>query len=155
MPARILDGIAIATQIKSEVGERVREAASRGLRPGLAVILAGHNPASGIYVRNKVRSSEELGIYSEKFTPPDSVSTEELLAMVRKLNNRNEIDGILVQTPLPHHVDTKAVMLAVSPEKDVDGFHPVNVGNLSTQRLGLAPCTPLGIMEMLRRSNIS
>ena len=154
MAARILDGTAIAAQIKAEVAEQVRDLASRGVRPGLAVILAGHNPASEIYVRNKVRTSEELGIYSEKLTPPDSVSTEELLAMLRKLNNRDEIDGILVQTPLPRQVDSKAVMLAISPEKDVDGFHPVNVGNLSTQRPGLVPCTPLGIMEILRRSNI-
>src|SRR5438105_4775972 len=154
MAARILDGTAIAAQIKAEVAEQVRDLAGRGLRPGLAVILAGHNAASEIYVRNKVRSCEELGIHSEKLTPPDSISTDELLAIVRKLNSREEIDGILVQTPLPRQVDAKTIMLAVSPEKDVDGFHPVNVGNLSTQRPGLVPCTPLGIMEMLRRSNI-
>jgi methylenetetrahydrofolate dehydrogenase (NADP+)/methenyltetrahydrofolate cyclohydrolase len=154
MPARLLDGNAIATQIKAEVGEKVRALREEGRRPGLAVILAGHNPASDIYVRNKVQSCEQLGILSEKLTPPESVGTEELLAMVRQLNARDEIDGILVQTPLPSHVDSKAVLEAVSPDKDVDGFHPLNVGRLSTQRPGLVPCTPAGIMEMLRRSGI-
>ena len=117
-------------------------------------MLAGHNPASEIYVRNKVKTSEQLGIYSEKHTPPDSVTTEELLALVDELNSRDEIDGILVQLPLPAQVDAKKVLLAVSPEKDVDGFHPVNVGYLSTQRPGLVPCTPAGIMEILKRSDI-
>jgi methylenetetrahydrofolate dehydrogenase (NADP+)/methenyltetrahydrofolate cyclohydrolase len=154
MPARLLDGNAIAAQIKSEVGERVRELTAGGLRPGLAVILAGHNPASEIYVRSKVQTCEQLGILSEKRTPPESVSTGELLAMIAELNARDEIDGILVQTPLPKQVDSKAVLEAVSPEKDVDGFHPMNVGRLSTQRPGLVPCTPAGIMEMLRRSAI-
>jgi methylenetetrahydrofolate dehydrogenase (NADP+)/methenyltetrahydrofolate cyclohydrolase len=125
-----------------------------GLRPGLAVILAGHNPASEIYVRNKVKACEQVGVYGETLTPPDSVTTEELLAMVKRLNERDEIDGILVQLPLPAQVDAKKVLLAVLPEKDVDGFHPVNVGNLSTQRPGLVPCTPAGVIEILRRSNL-
>jgi methylenetetrahydrofolate dehydrogenase (NADP+)/methenyltetrahydrofolate cyclohydrolase len=154
MPARMLDGNAIAAQIKAEVGEKVRSLAQAGLRPGLAVILAGHNPASEIYVRNKVQTCEALGILSEKITPPDSVSTEELLGTIGELNARDEIDGILVQTPLPAQVDSKAVLEAVAPDKDVDGFHPINVGRLSTQRPGLVPCTPAGIMEMLRRSRI-
>src|SRR5437588_3978142 len=154
MPARLLDGNAIAAQIKAEVGEKVHSLTAAGLRPGLAVILAGHNPASEIYVRNKVQTCEALGILSEKLTPPESVSTQELLAMIAELNARDEIDGILVQTPLPKQVDSKAVLEAVAPEKDVDGFHPVNVGRLSTQRPGLVPCTPAGIMEMLRRSGI-
>ena len=119
------------------------------------MILAGHNPASEIYVRNKVKSCEQLGMLSENLTPPDSVSTDELLQMVETLNSRDEIDGILVQLPLPPQVDSKKVLLAVSPEKDVDGFHPVNVGNLSTQRPGLVPCTPAGVIEILRRSNIA
>jgi methylenetetrahydrofolate dehydrogenase (NADP+)/methenyltetrahydrofolate cyclohydrolase len=120
----------------------------------LAVILAGHNPASEIYVRNKVKACERLGIYSETLTPPDSVTTSELLEIVERLNARDDIDGILVQLPLPAHVDSKKVLLAVVPEKDVDGFHPVNVGNLSTQRPGLVPCTPSGVIEILRRSHI-
>src|SRR5947207_2832494 len=154
MPASILDGNKIAAEIKSEVAEKVRLLTAAGLRPGLAVILAGHNPASEIYVRSKVKTCEEMGIHSEKLTPPDSVSTEELLQMVDELNRRDEIDGILIQLPLPAQVDSKKVLLAVSPEKDVDGFHPVNVGNLSTQRPGLVPCTPSGVIEVLRRSSI-
>jgi len=154
MPAIILDGTKIAAQIKAEVAEQTKELSEAGLRPGLAVVLAGHSSASEIYVRNKVKTSEQLGIYSEKHTPPDSVTTEELLALVDELNSRDEIDGILVQLPLPAQVDAKKVLLAVSPEKDVDGFHPVNVGYLSTQRPGLVPCTPAGIMEILKRSDI-
>ncbi|MGC2112563.1 MAG: bifunctional 5,10-methylenetetrahydrofolate dehydrogenase/5,10-methenyltetrahydrofolate cyclohydrolase, partial [Candidatus Korobacteraceae bacterium] len=154
MPAIILDGTKIAAQIKAEVGEEVQELTAAGLRPGLAVVLAGHNPASEIYVRNKVKSCEQLGIYSEKHTPGDSVTTGELLALIDDLNRRDEIDGILVQLPLPAQVDAKKVLLAVSPEKDVDGFHPMNVGYLSTQRPGLVPCTPAGIIEILKRSNI-
>src|SRR5690349_6072550 len=125
-----------------------------GLRPGLAVVLAGNNPASEVYVRGKVKASEETGIYSEKYTPSADTTTEELLALVADLNRRDEIDGILVQLPLPPQVDSKKVLLAVDPAKDVDGFHPMNVGFLSTQRTGLVPCTPAGIMEMLQRSGI-
>ncbi|HZU34151.1 MAG TPA: bifunctional 5,10-methylenetetrahydrofolate dehydrogenase/5,10-methenyltetrahydrofolate cyclohydrolase [Candidatus Angelobacter sp.] len=154
MAATILDGNRIAAQIKAEVGEEVRKLGAAGIKPGLAVILAGHNPASEIYVRNKVKTCRELGMLSENLTPPDSVSTEELLQMVDQLNRRDDIDGILVQLPLPPQVDSKKVLLAVSPEKDVDGFHPINVGNLSTQRPGLVPCTPAGVIEILRRSNI-
>src|SRR5438552_15754607 len=120
----------------------------------MAPILAENNPPADIYVRNKTKTSESLGIYSETITPEDSATTEELLAMVADLNQRAEIDGILVQLPLPPQVDAKRVLLAVAPEKDVDGFHPVNVGNLSTQRPGLVPCTPAGCMEILRRSGI-
>jgi methylenetetrahydrofolate dehydrogenase (NADP+) / methenyltetrahydrofolate cyclohydrolase len=152
--AAILDGNKIAADIRGEVSSEVRILAEAGMRPGLAVILAGKNSASEIYVRGKVKSCEELGIYSEKHTPPESVSTEELLGLVEDLNRRDEIDGILVQLPLPSQVDAKKVLMAVDPAKDVDGFHPVNVGYLSTQRPGLVPCTPAGIMEILRRSNI-
>src|ERR1700758_3245938 len=154
MPATILDGNKIAAEIRAEVAAEVRSLAESGLRPGLAVILAGNNPASEIYVRGKVKSSEEVGIYSEKHTPPETATTADLLALVDDLNRRDEIDGILVQLPLPRQVDSKKVLLAVDPAKDVDGFHPMNVGFLSTQRPGLVPCTPGGIMEMLRRSNI-
>jgi methylenetetrahydrofolate dehydrogenase (NADP+) / methenyltetrahydrofolate cyclohydrolase len=149
MSARILDGSKIAAEIKREVADDVRALTEAGMRPGLAVILAGHNPASEIYVRNKVKACEELGIH-----PPESVTTEELLQQVGDLNARDEIDGILVQLPLPRQVDSKKVLLAVAPEKDVDGFHPVNVGNLSTQRPGLVPCTPAGCIEILHRSGI-
>jgi methylenetetrahydrofolate dehydrogenase (NADP+) / methenyltetrahydrofolate cyclohydrolase len=154
MPATILDGNKIAAEIRSEVAAAVNLMAAAGVRPGLAVVLAGNDPASEIYVRGKVKSSEEVGIYSEKHTPSANVTTEDLLELVAELNRRDEIDGILVQLPLPPQVDSKKILLAVDPAKDVDGFHPMNVGFLSTQRLGLVPCTPAGIMEMLKRSAI-
>src|SRR5208283_4153145 len=130
MSAIILDGTRIAAQIKAEVGEEVKELTAAGVRPGLAVVLAGHNPASEIYVRGKVKACEEVGIYSEKLTPAESVTTEELVSVIQDLNRRDEIDGILVQLPLPPQVDAKKVLLAVDPAKDVDGFHPMNVGYL-------------------------
>jgi methylenetetrahydrofolate dehydrogenase (NADP+)/methenyltetrahydrofolate cyclohydrolase len=154
MPATILDGNKIAAEIRAEAAAEVKAMAAAGIRPGLAVILAGNNPASEIYVRGKVKSSQELGIYSEQHTPSADVTTEELLELVADLNRRDEIDGILVQLPLPTEVDSKKVLLAVDPAKDVDGFHPMSVGFLSTQRPGLVPCTPAGIMELLRRSGI-
>jgi len=154
MAAIILDGNKIATAIRAEVAAEAKSLAGIGMRPGLAVVLVGHNPASEIYVRGKVKSSEEVGLYSEKHTPPETATTSELLALVEDLNRRDEIDGILVQLPLPPQVDAKKILMAVDPAKDVDGFHPMNVGFLSTQRPGLVPCTPGGVMEMLRRSNI-
>ena len=154
MSARILDGNQIASAIRREVSAEAKTLAASGLRPGLAVVLVGRNPASEIYVRGKVKSSEEVGLYSEKHTPTESSTTEQLLALVNDLNRRDEIDGILIQLPLPPHVDSKRVLLAVDPAKDVDGFHPMNVGFLSTQRPGLVPCTPNGVMEILRRSDI-
>ena len=154
MAAFILDGKKIANDIRAEVASQIRTLTTAGVRPGLAVILVGNNPASEIYVRGKVKTSAELGIYSEKVTPPSTISTEALLKIVADLNRRDEIDGILVQLPLPPQVDSKTVLMAVDPAKDVDGFHPMNVGFLSTQRPGLVPCTPAGIMEILLRSNI-
>src|SRR6266446_4124968 len=154
MTARTLDGSKMAAEIRAEVAAEVKAMAASGVRPGLAVVLVGHNPASEVYVRGKVKSSEEVGIYSEKHTPPESVSTEDLLDLIADLNRREEIDGILVQLPLPPQVDAKKVLLAVDPAKDVDGFHPINVGFLSTQRPGLVPCTPAGVMEILKRSGI-
>jgi methylenetetrahydrofolate dehydrogenase (NADP+) / methenyltetrahydrofolate cyclohydrolase len=154
MPAIVLDGSRIAQQIRGEVAAEVKTMAAAGVRPGLAVVLAGHNPASEIYVRGKVKACDEVGIYGQTLTPADSATTEELLALIDDLNRRDEIDGILVQLPLPPQVDAKKVLLAVDPAKDVDGFHPMNVGFLSTQRPGLVPCTPAGVMEILKRSNI-
>jgi methylenetetrahydrofolate dehydrogenase (NADP+) / methenyltetrahydrofolate cyclohydrolase len=154
MPAKILDGTKIASDIRSEVAAEVKAMAAARMRPGLAVVLVGHNPASEIYVRGKVKASEEVGIYSEQHMPPETATTDELLALVEDLNRRDEIDGILVQLPLPPHVDAKRILMAVDPAKDVDGFHPVNVGFLSTQRPGLVPCTPAGVIEILKRSNI-
>jgi methylenetetrahydrofolate dehydrogenase (NADP+)/methenyltetrahydrofolate cyclohydrolase len=154
MPARILDGNKIAQSIRSEVAAEVKAMADAGARPGLAVVLVGHNPASEIYVRGKVKACEEVGIYSEQHTPPEIATTAELLGLIEELNRRDQIDGILVQLPLPPQVDSKKVLMAVDPAKDVDGFHPVNVGFLSTQRPGLVPCTPAGVIEILKRTGI-
>jgi len=154
MSALILDGNRIAQEIRGEVAAEAKAMAGAGVRPGLAVVLVGHNPASEIYVRGKVKACEEVGFYSEKLTPPQSITTAELLAVIENLNQRDDVDGILVQLPLPAQVDSKKVLLAVDPAKDVDGFHPMNVGFLSTQRPGLVPCTPAGVMEILQRSNI-
>jgi methylenetetrahydrofolate dehydrogenase (NADP+) / methenyltetrahydrofolate cyclohydrolase len=154
MGAVILEGNKIASAIRAEVAADVKTMVAGGMRPGLAVVLVGHNPASEVYVRGKVKACEEVGIYSEKHTPPETASTQELLQLVADLNRRDEIDGILVQLPLPKQVDSKKVLMAVDPAKDVDGFHPMNVGFLSTQRPGLVPCTPAGIMEILKRSKI-
>jgi methylenetetrahydrofolate dehydrogenase (NADP+)/methenyltetrahydrofolate cyclohydrolase len=150
----VLDGVVIASEIKAEVAREVADLTSHGVRPGLAVILVGEVPASQIYVRSKVKTCGELGIYSEMLTPPESITTEEMLALVADLNARDDIDGILIQLPLPKHVDTKRLLEAVSPDKDVDGFHPVNAGRLQSGQPGLQPCTPAGIIEILKRSGL-
>ena len=155
MPARLLDGNKIAADIRREIAAEAKAMTAAGRRPGLAVVLAGHNPASEVYVRGKVKASEEVGIYSEQHTPAETATTTQLLALIKDLNRRNDIDGILVQLTLPAQVDSKKVLMAVDPAKDVDGFHPVNVGLLSTQRPGLVPCTPAGVMEILSRSSIA
>ena len=154
MSARILDGNKIRDEIKAELAEQIGELKAQGITPGLAAVLVGENPASQIYIRSKVKACESLGLYSEKIEPPASITTEKLLALVEELNQRPEIDGILVQLPLPPQVDTKRVLMAVDPAKDVDGFHPVNVGNLVSGRPGLVPCTPAGIIQILERSQI-
>ncbi|PYT22437.1 MAG: bifunctional methylenetetrahydrofolate dehydrogenase/methenyltetrahydrofolate cyclohydrolase [Acidobacteria bacterium] len=150
----ILNGNRIRDEIKNECRPRVERLIALGRPPGLAVVLVGHDPASEIYVRSKVKTSHELGIHGETITPPESITTQELVAIVEELNRRPEIDGILVQMPLPPQVDAKRVLLAVSPDKDVDGFHPCNVGNLVTGRPGPRSCTPAGIIEMLKRYRI-
>src|SRR5439155_14698553 len=149
--AQILDGVRVRDAILDECRPRV---AALRRPPGLAVVLVGHDPASEIYVRNKVKACAELGIHSETLSPPDSISTGELLAIVDELNRRPEIDGILVQMPLPPQVDSKQVLLAVSPEKDVDGFHPCNIGALATGRPGPKSCTPAGIIRLLQHYQI-
>jgi methylenetetrahydrofolate dehydrogenase (NADP+)/methenyltetrahydrofolate cyclohydrolase len=151
---RILDGAAIAAAIKEEVAEEVRVLAAQGIRPGLAAVLVGNVPASEIYVRSKVQTCADLGLYSELITPAETVTTEEMMDLVTSLNDRDEIDGILIQLPLPSQVDAKALLDAVAPSKDVDGFHPVNAGRLQAGRLALAPCTPAGVIEILKRSGI-
>jgi len=153
--ARVLDGAAIAATIKQEVAEEVKQLAAQGVRPGLAAVLVGHVPASEIYVKSKVQTCAELGLFSDLMTPPDSVTTEDMLDVVRGLNDRDDIDGILIQLPLPRQVKAKVLLDAVSPAKDVDGFHPVNAGRLQAGRPALAPCTPAGIIEILKRSDLS
>jgi methylenetetrahydrofolate dehydrogenase (NADP+)/methenyltetrahydrofolate cyclohydrolase len=152
--AQILDGKWVRDEILRECAPRVAKLAAGKRPPGLAVVLAGSNAGSEIYVRNKVKSCGELGIYSEKHTPPESATTEELLALIDELNARPEIDGVLVQLPLPPQVDTQRVLLQVAPEKDVDGLHPLNLGNLITNRPGPRPCTPAGVLELLKRYRI-
>ena len=151
---RILDGVTLAAAIKQEVAEEVQALAALGVRPGLAAVLVGNVAASEIYVRNKVRICAEVGIYSNLITRPETVTTAELLELVASLNARDEIDGILIQLPLPAQVDVKTVLDSILPAKDVDGLHPLNAGLLQAGRTALAPCTPAGVIEILKRSGI-
>jgi len=154
MTARILDGLKIREQIFEEIKGDVAKLAAHGVRPGLAAVLAGENPASQLYVKSKITACEQLGLASWLHTPPATISTEQLLKLVRNLNTDYEVDGILVQLPLPAQVDAKSILEAADPLKDVDGFHPVNLGKLVSNRPGLVACTPAGCMEILRRYQI-
>ncbi|HYS22592.1 MAG TPA: bifunctional 5,10-methylenetetrahydrofolate dehydrogenase/5,10-methenyltetrahydrofolate cyclohydrolase [Candidatus Eisenbacteria bacterium] len=154
MTARILDGTKIRDQIFAELKDEVRLLTAAGVRPGLAAVLVGENPASQLYVKSKIAACEEIGLSSALITPPATVGTLEMLAVVEDLNRDNNVDGILIQLPLPPQVDTKRILEAVDPAKDVDGFHPVNLGRLVSGRPGLVACTPAGCMEILRRNNI-
>ena len=146
MTAKILDGAAVAQQIKQRVAVRVAELS---FRPGLAVVIVGTDPASQVYVSSKVKTCETLGLYSEKHALPEETTTEQLLALVRELNQRDEIDGILVQSPLPSHINEEDIVEAIDPAKDVDGFHKINVGLLTLGQEALVSCTPAGIIELL------
>jgi methylenetetrahydrofolate dehydrogenase (NADP+)/methenyltetrahydrofolate cyclohydrolase len=153
--AEILDGSLVAEQIKREVAEEVsRLRLEHGVRPCLVAVQVGDDPASSVYVQNKVRTSEALGLRSEHHALPAETTEEELLELVEKLNRRDEVDGILVQLPLPHEIDEARVLQTIDPAKDVDGFHPVNVGRLSLCQPVIAPCTPAGIIELLERNGI-
>ena len=152
---QILDGIRVRDAIMAELKPHVKTLVERWRAPGLAVVLVGHNPASEIYVRHKIKACQALGIYSEALTPPDSVTTEELLEIVTRLNARTDIDAILVQLPVPKQVDSKRILMAVAPEKDADGIHPCNVGKLVAGLPGPRTCTPAGIMEVLKRYGIA
>src|SRR5437870_6421566 len=154
MTARILDGTKIRDQSFAELKDEVRLLTSAGVRPGLAAVLVGENPASQLYVKSKIAACEELGLASALLKPSATVTTLDLLAVVEDLNRDNNVDGILIQLPLPSQVDTKRVLEAVDPAKDVDGFHPVNLGRLVSGRPGLVACTPAGCMEILRRNEI-
>ncbi|HTZ76004.1 MAG TPA: bifunctional 5,10-methylenetetrahydrofolate dehydrogenase/5,10-methenyltetrahydrofolate cyclohydrolase [Candidatus Aquilonibacter sp.] len=155
MSARTLNGNAIRDQIYAELAGEIAALAAAGIRPGLAAVRVGDDPASKLYVTSKIAACEKLGLASFHVTPPATISTDELLALVGELNARDDVDGILVQMPLPRHIDSKRILDAVSPEKDVDGFHPVNVGHLVAGRPTLVACTPAGVMEILRRSGIA
>lgn len=154
MSAQLIEGNKIRDEIKNELLERIAEMKAAGVVPGLAAVLVGDNPASHIYVRNKVKTCESLGLFSEKIELPADTSEEKLLGLVNDLNRREEIDGILVQLPLPPQIDAKRVLMALDPAKDVDGLHPVNIGNLVSGRPGPVPCTPVGIIEILKRSHV-
>lgn len=155
MAARIIDGKALAADLRRELAPRVAALAARGVRPGLAVILVGDHPASHVYVRNKVRACEETGIDSRHIALPADVRQPELLAAIATLNADPAIHGILVQLPLPSHIDADRVLEAIAPQKDVDGFHPMNSGALLAGRPGFVPCTPAGIMVMLDRAGVT
>ena len=154
MPAQILDGTSIGKAIREEVAADAAALSARRLTPGLAVVLVGEDPASELYVSNKVKTCRELGMYSEKITLPAETSTQELLSIVAQLNSRDDIDGILIQVPLPKQINTGAVLQAIDPAKDVDGVHPVSAGRLMLAEPGLRPCTPAGIIEMIQRYQI-
>lgn len=154
MKARVLDGKAIRDDVLAELKVRVTKSSEQGVVPGLAAVLVGNDPASAIYVRNKVRACRRIGAFSDTLRLPAETTTGQLLAEVQRLNGDERIDGILVQLPLPSHIDTSRILGAVNPEKDVDGFHPVNVGRLATGQPCLTPCTPRGLIEILKRSKI-
>ena len=151
MAATVIDGKALAAECKARVAEEVKGLSGR---PGLAVIIVGDNPASRTYVNSKRKDCEECGIYSEEYALPAEAGQDALMEVIRTLNAREDIDGILCQLPLPEGYDEEAVLLAIDPDKDVDGFHPVNVGRLSTGQPCFVPCTPAGVMEMLRECGI-
>jgi methylenetetrahydrofolate dehydrogenase (NADP+) / methenyltetrahydrofolate cyclohydrolase len=152
--ANVLDGNRVRDEILNELKPRISALAAGGRPPGLAVVLVGHDPGSEIYVRNKIKACQELGIYSESIKPPENITTQELLDIVQQLNRRADIDGILVQLPLPKHIDSKRILIAVDPAKDVDGFHPFNVGNLVANIPAPRACTPAGIIEILKRYHV-
>ncbi|NLY89731.1 MAG: bifunctional methylenetetrahydrofolate dehydrogenase/methenyltetrahydrofolate cyclohydrolase FolD [Firmicutes bacterium] len=154
MSAKILDGKALAARIKEGLKKEVARLTSEGFTPGLAVILVGEDPASQVYVRNKQRACAELGIRSWKHHLPADISQEDLVQLVEKVNADPEVNGILVQLPLPAHIQTEAVLDVIDPAKDVDGFHPVNLGLLAAGRPGIVPCTPAGVMELVKESGV-
>ena len=152
--AIIIDGKLVAQEVKAKVSKKVKELQENGITPGLAVIIIGNNPASRIYVNNKKKACAEVSIYSKEYTLPDTTSQKELIELISKLNNDDSINGILVQLPLPNHINEKAVIEAIDPLKDVDAFHEINVGKIMIGEYDLLPCTPAGIIELLNSQNI-
>lgn len=155
MAAKIIDGKKISEELKETIKVEVGKLKEKGITPGLAVVLVGENPASKVYVKNKKKACENVGIYSEEHTLPEKTTQEELLSLVEKLNKDSNIHGILVQLPLPKHIDSDTILKAIAPSKDVDGFHPYNIGMLLIGKPIFIPCTPYGIMKMIEHSGIS
>lgn len=151
---RIIDGKAVSRQVKEQVRLETEELKKKGITPGLAVIIVGEDPASQVYVRNKEKACEEVGFYSEKFALPENTTQEELNNLVKELNGRKEINGILCQLPLPSHLDDKEVINLINPIKDVDAFHPVNVGAIMIGDYNFLPCTPAGVMELIHSTGV-
>jgi len=154
MSARVLNGKELATKIKGELKQTVEEIKKKGIYPGLAVIIVGNDPASRVYVNSKKKACEEIGIESFEYALDESVSEEELIKLIKKLNNDDRVNGILVQLPLPKHINEEKIILAIDSSKDVDGFHPENVGRLLTGNPQFLPCTPAGVMELIKESGI-
>ncbi len=152
--AQLLKGKEVSARIKSELKTEVEKLKEKGICPGLAVIIVGDDPASQVYVRNKERACEECGIYSEKYELSAKTSQEELLSLIEMLNKKNSISGILVQLPVPKHIDEETIINAIAPQKDVDAFHPVNVGKIMVGNYDFVPCTPAGVMELIKESGI-
>lgn len=152
--AKLLMGKEVSARIKAELKTEVENLKKEGINPGLAVIIVGEDPASQVYVRNKERACEECGIYSEKYALPAETTQEELLKLIDELNSKSSISGILVQLPVPKHIDEKTIINAIAPNKDVDAFHPVNVGKIMVDNYDFVPCTPAGVMELIKESGI-
>lgn len=152
--AKIIDGKAVALRVKGEVREDVEHLKAKGIQTGLAVIIVGNNPASRVYVNNKKKACEEVGIQSFEYALPEETTEEELLALIDRLNKETEVDGILCQLPLPKHINEEKILYAIDPAKDADCFHPVNVGKLMIGNPVFQPCTPYGVMELIRESGI-
>ena len=154
MAAQILNGKELSVKIKEDLRKETEALKEKGINPGLAVIIVGDDPASRVYVNNKKKACEECGFYSEEYALPKETTEEELLELIDTLNNKKEINGILVQLPLPKGIDSEKVLLSIRPEKDVDAFHPVNVGKIMIGNFDFLPCTPAGVMELIRLTNI-
>lgn len=152
--AKILSGKTVSQRIKDELKEKVAELKEKGINPGLAVIIVGDDPASRVYVNNKKKACAEIGIYSEEYALGESTSEEELLGLIDELNHKKEINGILVQLPVPKHINEERIINAIDPKKDVDAFHPVNVGKIMVGNFDFVPCTPAGVMELIKESGI-
>ena len=154
MAARILDGKQVSARIRDELKTEVIQLKARGITPGLAVVIVGNDPASRVYVNSKKKACEEIGIYSEEYALPEQTTQQELLDLVIKLNNKKDIHGILVQLPLPKHLNEEEVINTINPAKDVDAFHPSNVGKIMIGNYDFLPCTPAGVMELIKESGI-